>query len=92
MRSCYLNLVNRIEMPTIVAQELVKILNKLKLDISQSHFDKDEIDYLNYRLDSAHRLFRKCNELFLMDSGLLTILKIFLMISIINSYKTTKFL
>ena len=68
MRSCYLNLVNRIEMPTIVAQELVKILNKLKLDISQSHFDKDEIDYLNYRLDSAHRLFRKCNELFLMDS------------------------
>ena len=47
MRSCYLNLVNRIEIPTIVAQELVKILNKLKLDISQSHFDKDEIDYLN---------------------------------------------
>ena len=30
MRSFYLNLVNRIEMPTMVAQELVKILNKLK--------------------------------------------------------------
>ena len=75
MRSCYLNLVNRIEMPTIVAQELVKILNKLKHDISQSHFDKDEIDYLNYRLDSVHQLFRKCSELFLMDSQLLTIMK-----------------
>ena len=49
MRSCYLNLVNRTQMPTIVAQELVKILNKLKQsDISQSHFDKDEMDYLNY--------------------------------------------
>ena len=48
MRSCYLNLVNRTQMPTIVAQELVKILNKLKHDISQSHFDKDEMDYLNY--------------------------------------------
>ena len=49
MRSCYLNLMNRTQMPTIVAQELVKILNKLKQsDISQSHFDKDEMDYLNY--------------------------------------------
>ena len=75
MKSCYLNLVNRIEMPTIVAQELVKILNKLKHDISQSHFDKDEIDYLKYRLDSVYQIFRKCNELFLMDSRLLTILK-----------------
>ena len=56
MRSCYLNLVNRTDMPTIVAQELVKILNKLKHDISQSHFDKDEIDYLNYRLDSVDQL------------------------------------
>ena len=62
-------------MPTIVAQELVKILNKLKHDISQSHFDKDEIDYLKYRLDSVYQIFRKCNELFLMDSRLLTILK-----------------
>ena len=51
MRSCYLNIVNRIEMPTSVAQELVEILNKLKHDILQSHFDKYEIDYLNYRLD-----------------------------------------
>ena len=75
MKSCYLNLVNRIEMPTIVAQELVKILNKLKHDISQSHFDKDEFDYLKYRLDSVYQIFRKCNELFLMDSRLLTILK-----------------
>ena len=75
MRSCYINLVNRIEMPTIVAQELVKILNKLKHYIPQSHFDKDETDYLNYRLDSVHQLFRKCNELFLMDSRLLTIMK-----------------
>ena len=75
MRSCYLNLVNRIEMPTIVAQELLKILNKLKHDISQSPFDKVEIDYLNYGLDSVHQLFRKCSELFLMDSRLLTIMK-----------------
>ena len=49
-------------MPTIVAQELVKILKKLKHDILQSHFDKDEIDYLNYCLDSVHQLFRKCSE------------------------------
>ena len=49
-------------MPTIAAQDLVKILNKLKHDISQSHFDKDEIDYLNYCLDSVHQLFRKCSE------------------------------
>ena len=62
-------------MPTIAAQDLVKILNKLKHDISQSHFDKDEIDYLNYRLDSVHQHFRKCNELFLIDSRLLAIMK-----------------
>ena len=47
MGSCYLNLLNRIEMPRIVAvakvAELVKILNELKHDISQSHFDKDKI-------------------------------------------------
>ena len=75
MKSCYLNLVNRIGMPTIVAQELIKILNKLKHDVSQSHFDKDKIDYSNYRLDSVYQIFRKCNELFLMDSRLVTILK-----------------
>ena len=75
MQSCHLNLLNRIEMPTIVAQELVKMLNKLKHDISQSHFDKDKIDYLNYRLDSVHQLSRKCIEFFLMDSRLLTIMK-----------------
>ena len=72
MRSCYLNLVNRIEMST---QEWVKILNKLKHDISQFHFDKDEIGYLNCSLVSVHQLFRKCNELFLMDSRLLTIME-----------------